>query len=732
MHLPESLSEAYGEAMKQVVSQNPIATRHVYWTLYAYRPLSVAELKAATQSNIASEDKDEIVSFEQSLQTQSAGLLTVDAVTGTVRFVHKTAKEYLNGTAARVFFPSAQRDMAEVCLTAIIPDEVVDDCYYIGGTTPRNSSGGFLSYAATYWGYHAREVTEDEQAIQVLIKTFLNKLLWRRPPVKGLIRDKCLPTELGLGKYPDDWSALHILSFFGISGKFKRLLVQGAQIDANDNSLKITPLHCAAYRGNDEMVDFLLENGADGNAITNNGSTALHLATERGNRKSMKLLLSRHVNVQVANEKGATGLQVAVGTTADEATVPLLVKNKVDVNIRNIRTGDTALHLAVEWKRPRIILFLLDKGATIDMTNEDGFTPLQLAAKLDNCEAVALLLQRGAQVEARSLSGLTALQLAAHEGHWVAFDLLLIGGGDVNSWNKEGETLLHEEARKSRNVSTAAKLLAQGANIEARTSQGYTPLQCAAMSGNLNMFKFLLSKGAKIDVETAKGESLLHITPPINHDCLEILKIALDRGLDVKAISSQGWMPLHQAVYIGTGVSDLAFDKTSDYIILLLSHGAGINSQATSGCAETALHLAVMAINPNTSLVSLLLRLGADINAMTSEGKTPLHLAAERGRESIFRVLLQAGADMSLEVPDSAKAVDGRGTGGGNTALDLARKNPFNVLWLDDHGHLRPEPKAKRRDSVETIIEEEFNDDGSEDETGESTLVGSDQPYILV
>ncbi|KAH3240283.1 hypothetical protein KXW31_009640, partial [Aspergillus fumigatus] len=183
--------------------------------------------------------------------------------------------------------------------------------------------------------------------------------------------------------------------------------------------------------------------------------------------KSMKLLLSRHVNVQVANEKGETGLQVAVGTTADEATVPLLIKNKVDVNIRNIRTGDTALHLAVEWKRPRIILFLLDKGATIDMTNEDGFTPLQLAAKLDNCEAVALLLQRGAQVEARSLSGLTALQLAAHEGHWVAFDLLLIGGADINSWNKEGETLLHEEARKSRNVSTAAKLLAQGANIEA-------------------------------------------------------------------------------------------------------------------------------------------------------------------------------------------------------------------------------------------------------------------------
>ncbi|KAG2025703.1 hypothetical protein GB937_002424 [Aspergillus fischeri] len=732
MHLPESLSEAYGEAMKQVVSQNPTATRHVYWTLYALRPLSVAELQTATQGSTTRADKDETVSFEQSLQTQSAGLLTVDAVTGSVRFVHKTAKEYLNGTAARVFFPFAQRDIAEVCLTAIIPDEVVDGCYYTGGTTPRSSSGGFLNYAATYWGYHAREVAEDEQAIQVLIKTFLNKLLWRRPPVMSVIRDKRLPAELGLGKYPDDWSALHILAFFGISGKFKRLLVQGAHVDANDNSLRITPLHCAAYRGNDEMVDFLLDNGADGNAVTGDGSTALHLATEHGQRKAMKLLLSRHVNSQIANKQGATGLQLAVGTATDEATVPLLVKNRVDVDIRNIRTGDTALHLAVEWRRPRIILFLLDRGATIDMTNEDGFTPLQLAAKMDNCEAIALLLQRGAQVEARCLSGFTALQLAAHEGHWIAFDLLLIGGANINSWNKKGETLLHEEARKSSNVSTAAKLLAQGANIEARTSQGYTPLQCAAMSGNLTMFKFLLAKGAKIDVETAKGETLLHITPPVDHGCLEILRIALDHGLDVGAISSQGWMPLHQAVYVGTGVSDLAFDKTLDYINLLLSHEADINARSVSASAETALHLAVLAITPSTSLVSLLLKLGADIDAMTKEGKTALHLAAERGRESIFRVLLDAGADTSLEAPDSAKAVNGHGSAAGNTALDLARKNPFGVLWFDKHGHLRPVLEAKRRDSADTIIEEDLNGDCSEDEMGESTLVGSDQPYILV
>lgn len=730
VHLPESLSEAYGEAMKQVVSLNPSATRHVYWTLYALRPLSVAELKCATQNALLEGDTDS-QTFEQSLQSQTAGLLTVDAVTGTVRFVHKTAKEYLRGAAARVFFPTAQKEIAETCLTAITPDEVVDDCYYNGAVAARSTSSGFLNYAAMYWGYHAREVSDEEQTIQVLIKTFLNKLLWRRPPTNDMPDDKRIPSELGLGKYPQDWSALHILAFFGIVGKSKRLIVQGAKIDGNENSLGFTPLHCAAYRGNETMAEFLLGSGADGNAASRNGSTALHLATRFGQRKVMKLLLSRKVNSQIANEQGATGLQVAVGTEYDEATVPLLVKNKVDVNIRNIHNGDTALHLAVEWRRPRIILFLIDRGASIDMTNEDGFTPLQLAARVDNCEAIALLLQRGAQVEARSLSGYTALQLAAHAKHWVAFDLLLIGGADINAWSKSGDSLLHEQARTASSPAVAAKLLDQGANIEARNSLGYSPLQCAAMYGNRNLFLFLLQRGAKLDVETPKGESILHITPPVRKDCLDILRVSLDWGLDVRALSSQGWTPLHQAVYIGAGVPDSDFDKTAEYIRLLVSHGADINARAATDTQDTPLHLAAMAMISRPTLIYLLLELGADINAMTGDGKTALHLAAERGRESVFRILLDAGADISLEAPDSAKTDDGKEFRAGNTAFDLARKNPFGVLWFDHEGQLRPLASEKnRRDSVGTDIEDIF--DCSEDDTGGSTLVGSDQPYIVV
>ncbi|KAJ5095894.1 hypothetical protein NUU61_005250 [Penicillium alfredii] len=733
MHLPESLGEAYGEAMKQVVSQSSCATRYVYWTLYALRPLSVSELRSAVKDNEKT-DNPESVPFEHSLQVQSAGLLTIDAVSGTVCFVHRTAKEYLNGSAARVFFPGAQKDIAEVCLSVITPDEVIDECYLTEPGTSRASKKGFLDYAATYWGFHAREIPEDEQTIQVLIKTFLNKLLWRRPPLDFAIgKENGIPSQLGIGKYPTDWSGLHVLGFFGISVKAKRLLEQGENINAQENSMSMTPLHCAASQGNDEMVEFLLENGANGNAVTADGQTALHLATQNGHRKCMKVLCSRRVDTQIVDENGATSLLAAVGTATDESTVPLLVRNKADVNFQNLKTGNTALHLAVEWRRPRIILFLLEKRAAIDITNNEGLTPLQLAATLDYCEAITLLLQQCAHVEARSLAGPTALQYAAWRGHWVAFDLLLIGGADINAWNKRGETLLHEQARYVSNISIASKLLEQGANIEARTSQGYTPLQCAAMTGNKTMFQLLLAKGAKVDIETAKGETLLHITPPANEDCLEILTTVLKAGISVTATSSQGWTALHQTVYTGTGALNLASDKTAEYISLLLDHGASVNEVSGSSQVETPLHLAAMAPLSRASLVGFLIEQGSNINAVTGEGKTALHLAAERGREPILRLLLDAGADLTLKIPthQSVVVTEGENKETPITAIDLAKKNPFGVLLFDDEGKLRPKPQRSRPNSASTIIED-MDSEVYDSETGESTLVGSEHPYVVV
>ncbi|KAE8385233.1 ankyrin repeat-containing domain protein [Aspergillus alliaceus] len=728
LHLPDSLNDSYAESMKQLASQNLYASRCIFWTLYAHRPLTVTELKSAVffepQNGAAQKEPS---SFEHILHVETSGLLTVDPITATVHLVHRTAKEYLTGAAARVFFPTARKHIAETCLTVITSDEVVDDCYINYGTTPRNLSGSLVSYAAANWGHHAREA-EEEQTTQVLTGAFLNKLCWRRPPVTGnhALEEMKIPQQLGLGAYFPDWTALHVLAYFGIVGKAQRAIEKGSDVNAQDNCMGITPLHCAAHRGHEEMVELLLDHRANINATCKDGSTAMHLAAEQGQRRIMRLLLIRRANSRTANRQGLTALQMAAGTAYDEATVPLLIKSRSDMDAQNATTGNSMLHVAVEQRRIRILLFLLERGASTNVFNKQGLNPLQLAAKTDNREALSLLLERGAKVEACSLFGSRPSHVAASAGNWVSFDLLLIGGADINAWDNNGEALLHEQARRASSPAIAAHLLEQGANIEARTSQGYTPLQCAAMSGNKRMFFFLVGKGAKVDIETSKGETLLHLTPPSNQDCMDILAMLLKMSLEVEALNSNGWTPLQQTVFVGTGAPDIEFDKTSEYIELLISYGADINAAAESPTGETALHLATMAAIPRPLLVTFLIKHGASVNCRTFEGKTPLHLAAERGRDSIFQALLAAGADLSIKVSSGTSSDDGSDMG--KTPLDIARKHPMGALWFDDMGNLQlsvdeSQPPTTMPTPIEIETDSETDDDDDDDETGGSTLV---------
>lgn len=656
---------------------------------------------------------------------QTAGLLKIDPMSGRVHLVHKTAKEYLSGPAARVFFPTAKKHIADTCLTIITSDEVVDECYMSQGVTPRKARGNFLDYATTYWGRHAREVSEDEQTTQVLIRAFLNKLCWRRPPMEGIqSNENEIPQQLGFGRYFADWSALHILAYFGIVGKAKRLIEQGANVNDRDNQLGITPLHCAVHRCHEEMVELLLENKINLNATCNEGNTALHVAAQQGHRKLIKLLLQHRINSRTANRQGTTALQLAVGTTHDEATVPLLIRSRFDMDVQNTLTGNTALHLAVKLKRPRILSFLIEKGASAGVLNRDGITALQLACKIDNCEAVSLLLERGAKLEDRSAHGDTALHISAAEGHWIAFDLLVAGGADINAWDSKGESLLHKQARKGCTVSVAAHLLEKGANIETCNSQGYTPLQCAALTGNKLMLRFLMKHGANFDIHTAKGETLLHITPPSNQDYLDILKDLLGMSLNVNATTCSGLMPIHYLIINQMGYADPHIDKTTEYLSLLLSHGANINAKVLSPRAETALHLAVTAKMPRESLISLLIDKGATVDAKTTDGRTPLHLAAELGRHGIFRILMDAGADASIKAPVEASR-NGAFASESETALDMAQKNPISVLLFDEKGKLNDTAPDILRGSVTTSIEE-FEIGSETDEIGDSTLVGED------
>jgi ankyrin repeat protein len=174
------------------------------------------------------------------------------------------------------------------------------------------------------------------------------------------------------------------------------LLDGGADIDAQDRIGDSTALTHAAWLGRDDLVELLLENGADPNRREQHGWTALHIAIKHG----------------------YSGI------------VATLIDHGADVDARV--HGWTPMLLAAKDWRFQVPDYLVKKGADVNATDYHGRTALHWAAHHGDKKLAQLLLQRGADVNARDRWGKTALQWAVANWQVGMADLLQNAGAQVS------------------------------------------------------------------------------------------------------------------------------------------------------------------------------------------------------------------------------------------------------------------------------------------------------------
>lgn len=110
----------------------------------------------------------------------------------------------------------------------------------------------------------------------------------------------------------DGFTPLHFAAFFGQDSAARILLANHADVSAfSKNEMKVTPLHSAAAGRHGAMVRALLENGAPVNAKQQQGWTALHAAAQNGDQSMVDLLLKYGANPNARNDDGVTPEQLA-------------------------------------------------------------------------------------------------------------------------------------------------------------------------------------------------------------------------------------------------------------------------------------------------------------------------------------------------------------------------------------------------------------------------------------
>ena len=358
--------------------------------------------------------------------------------------------------------------------------------------------------------------------------------------------------------------------------------------------------------------------------------------------------------------------------------------------------GTTPLHRAVLAGDTAGVDKLLRSGANPSAANRYGLTPLSLAASNGNAAIIERLLKAGADPKAVLPGGQTLLMTAARSGNPDAVRLFLEHGGDPNAReSSNGETALMWAAAE--NHPEAAKLLiASGADLNIRTKSleyktdrfglegvltilprgNLTPLMIAAREGSAGAARVIAEAGANLNLTDPDGTTALIFAIINSH--YDTAAVLLDKGADPNIADSAGMAALYAAVDMNTLIEIYGRParKTSDQlnglglIQKLLEHGAKPNAQLKAPTLQRA-------------------HTPGDRNL--GEGATPLMRAARNGDAAGIRLLLEHGADPSIEQKNHVTALIlaaglGRGLGVFNDefATEKQQYEAVKVL-LDRH-----------------------------------------------
>ncbi|NOZ40498.1 MAG: hypothetical protein GXP24_09765 [Planctomycetes bacterium] len=159
----------------------------------------------------------------------------------------------------------------------------------------------------------------------------------------------------------------------------------------------------------------------------------------------------------------------------------------------------------------------------------------------------------------------------------------------------------------------------------------------------------LLKTGIKVDRLDADGATALW--QAVRSSKRKSVRLLLAAGADPEIRDrQQSWTPLQCSAFCNHGSDGIEIAK------LLLQHGANPNAVEPK-YNETALHYAVISTQ-SPLLVQLLLDAGADIDALSSNGSTPLQSTVSQGNTEIADLLLASGADPELRNKFGFRPID--------------------------------------------------------------------------
>ncbi|XP_053307185.1 poly [ADP-ribose] polymerase tankyrase-2 isoform X1 [Spea bombifrons] len=417
---------------------------------------------------------------------------------------------------------------------------------------------------------------------------------------------------------------LHFAAGFGRKDVVEYLLQIGANVHARDDG-GLIPLHNACSFGHAEVVNLLLRHGADPNARDNWNYTPLHEAAIKGKIDVCIVLLQHGADPTIRNTDGRTALDLS----DPSAKAVLTGEYKKDELLEGARSGN-------EEKMMALLTPLNVNCHAGDGRKQDGTavfssspqgssaksTPLHLAAGYNRVKIVQLLLHHGADVHAKDKGDLVPLHNACSYGHYEVTELLVKHGACVNAMDLWQFTPLHEAASKNR-VEVCSLLLSYGADPNMLNCHNKSAIDLAPTPQLKERLSYEF-----------KGHSLLQAAR-------EADLARLKKHLSLEIVNFKHPQTHETALHCAAASP---YPKKKQVCELLLRKGANVNEKTKDFL--TPLHVA--SEKAHNDVIEVLMKHDAKVNALDNLGQTCLHRAAHCGHLQTCRLLLNSGCDPAI------------------------------------------------------------------------------------
>ena len=478
---------------------------------------------------------------------------------------------------------------------------------------------------------------------------------------------------------PNGRSPLHGAAYSGSLPCLELLLQNDADISVSDLSGD-TPLHTAAQQGHAAFAKMLLHLKPTSVSIRNVcGQSALHRASQGGFCEIIEILLKADAILDSVDNEGFTPLHIAV-KAGNAKAVKILLESKADPNLTSTESGLAPLHSAArQTAGVQLIQLLHAAGADVAVRDQKGRSVLHHAIKSSSLEVVQAVVDIGCPIDdvAQETLGLRAARAEQQYRYvWMSdesvrkvdWQVRILHEDDVQS-SDHGATPLHL-AILAREVDFVQFLLSKGASVLKTTSTGCAAIHLAVRSGEASIVKEIITAGSSTVVKTHDGLSPLHLAAQLGHK--DAAMELINAGCDKEQLT--GGKQKSKAM---TALLIAAMKHQTEMVRTLVE--AGCNVQATTADGHNAIHLAVSAALHTTQepcdacgrnhprqyhtgyahrhaysrrhytnfeaceTITVLVRLGCDINAMDVDGLSPLDLAQKGYRYHTFEEDLDRG-----------------------------------------------------------------------------------------